>query len=69
MRDAFPRLESILKAEGRPQPSGEAPFACEYHKALRNIPVSSDLSQSRKELYRELMVSSALDSLVGQLTC
>ena len=65
VRDAFPRLKSIPKAEGRHQPSDEAPFACECHKALRNLPVSSDLSQSRKELYRELMVSSASDSLVG----
>ena len=44
VRDPFPRLESSPKAEGRRQPRGEAPFACECHKALRNLPVSIDLS-------------------------
>ena len=49
MRDAFPRLESSPKAEGRCQPSGEASFARECRKALRNLLGSSDLSRSRKE--------------------
>ena len=58
MRDAFPRLESSPKAEGGRQPWGEPPFASECRKALCNLPVSSDLSRSRKELYRELVMGS-----------
>ena len=51
------------KAKGRHQLRGEAPFAHKGRKALCNLPVSSDLSQSRKELYRELVVGSTLDPL------
>ena len=37
---------------------GETPFVRESRKALRNLPGSSDLSQSRKEMYQELVVGS-----------
>ena len=48
----FPRLQSDPKAESRRRSMGETPFVLECCKALRNLPGSSDLSQSRKELYR-----------------
>ena len=54
----FPRLQSDPKAESRCRSMGEAPFVRECRKALRNLPGSSDLSQSRKELYRTLLMSS-----------
>ena len=62
----FPRPQSDLKAEGRSKPMGEALFVRECRAALRNLPGSSDLSQPRKELYRELVVGSASDPL-GEL--
>ena len=37
---------------------GEKPFVRECRKALRNLPGSNDISQSRKELYRKLVVGS-----------
>ena len=69
VRDAFPCLESSPQTEGRRQPRGEVPFACECRKALWNLPGSSDLSRPRKELYRELVVGSASDALVMRLGC
>ena len=63
----FPRLKSEQKAEGRRKPMGETPFVRECRMALRNLPGSSDLSQSRKELYRELVLDSASDSLSKRL--
>ena len=59
----FPRLNSDPKAEGRRRPLGEALFVRECRTALRNLLGSSDLSQPRKELYRELVVGSASDPL------
>ena len=59
----FPRLQSDPKAEGRRRPLGEALFVRECRKALRNLLGFSDLSQPRKELYRELVVGSASDPL------
>ena len=59
----FPRLQSDPKAQSRRRPMGETPFFRECCKALRNIPGSSDLSQSRKELYRELVVGLSSDPL------
>ena len=59
----FPRLQSNPKVEGQRRPLGEAPFVRECRKALRNLLGSSDLSQPRKELYRELVVGSASDPL------
>ena len=59
----FPRLKSDPKAEGRHKPMGEVLFVCEYRKALRIFLGSSDLSRPRKELYLELVVGSAWDSL------
>ena len=59
----FPRLKSDPKAEGRRKPMGEALFVRECRKALRNLLRSSDLSRPRKELYRELVVGSASNSL------
>ena len=59
----FPRLKSDPKADGRRKPIGEALFVRECRTALRNLLGSSDLSQPRKELYRELVVGSASDPL------
>ena len=59
----FPRLKSGPKAEGRRRLLGEALFVCECRKALRNLLGSSDLSRTRKELYRGLVVGAASDPL------
>ena len=59
----FPRLQSDPKAESWRRSVGETPLVCECRRALRNLPGSSDLSQSQKELYRELVVGYALDPL------
>ena len=59
----FPRLKSDPKAEGQCRLLGEALFVRECRTALRNLLGSSDVSQPRKELYRELVVGSASDSL------
>ena len=57
----------LAQAESRPKSRGEAPYARKCLKALRNLPESSDLSRSRKELYRELVVGFALNPLVDRL--
>ena len=67
VRKAFPRLRVNPKAEGRRRPKGEPPFGIKCRKALRNLPRSSDLSRSRKELYRGLVVGSASDPLTVRL--
>ena len=59
----FPRLQSDPKAESRRKSMGETPFVREFRKALRNLPGSSDFSQSWKELYQELVVGFASDPL------
>ena len=64
MRDAFPRLRLNPKAEGRRRPRDETPYVSECQRAVRNLPRSSDLSRSRKELYQGLVVGSASDPLV-----
>ena len=67
MRAVFPRLKSNPKAEVHRNPRDEVSFARECRMPFRNIPVSSDLSRPRKELYRELMMGSASDPLMEQL--
>ena len=59
----FPRLQSDPKAESRRWSMGEKPFVRECRKALRNLPGSSDLLQSPKKLYQELVVGSVSDPL------
>ena len=49
------------------RPRDEAPFVRECRRAIRNLPRSRDLSQSRKELYRGLVAGSASDPLVKRL--
>ena len=66
-RDNFPRLKSDPKDDSRHKPEGEAPFTRESRKALCNLPGSSDLSQSQKELYRQHLVGSASHPFVDQL--
>ena len=66
-RDSFPRLKSDPKAEVRRKLRSEGLFVRECRKALRNLPWFSDLSQPRKELYREIVVGSASDPLVDRL--
>ena len=68
VRQAFPRLRVNPKAEGRRKPRGEPPFVIECRKALRNLPRSSDLFRPRKELYRGLVLGSALDPLMVRLS-
>ena len=67
MRDGLPHLRSNPEAEGRRRPKDEALFTREYQRAIRNLPRSSDLSRSRKELYRGLVAGSASDPLVKRL--
>ena len=67
VRVTFPNLRLCPKAEGRRRLRDEPPFVIECHGALRNLPRSSDLSWTRKELYRGLVVSSASDPLVERL--
>ena len=67
MRVAFPRLRLNPKAEGRCRPRDEIPYVSECRRALWNLPRSSDLSWSRKELYRGLVLGSASDPLVKRL--
>ena len=64
VRSVFPRLRSNPEAEGCRRPRDEAPFVRECRRAVRNLPRFSDLSRSRKELYRGLVVGSASDPLV-----
>ena len=59
----FSHLQSDPKAESWRWSMGQTLFVCECRKALRNLPGSSDLSQSWKELYQELVVGSASDPL------
>ena len=68
MRDIFPRLESDPETGGRCKPKGAVPFTRECRKAISKLPRSSDLSQSRKELYRELVLGSVSDPLVEWLS-
>ena len=63
VKKGFPRQKSNPKAESYRRPRGEALFFVECHKAFRNLPGSSNLSRSRKELYRELVVGTASDPL------
>ena len=58
---AFPKFSSNPEAEG------QAGKNCFSSKALCKRPRSSDLSRSRKELYRELVVGTASDPLVERL--
>ena len=67
VRNAFPRLESDPEAEDRRKLKGATQFTRECRKALRKLLWSSDLSRSRKELYLELVVGSASDTLVEWL--
>ena len=46
------------------RPREEPPFVIECRRALRNVSRSSDLSRTRKELYRGLVVGSTSDPLV-----
>ena len=64
---AFPDLRLYPKAKGRCRPRDESPFISECRRALRNLPWSSDLSWTHKELYRGLVVGSALDPKVEWL--
>ena len=66
VRVTFPYLRSNPKAEGRRRPRDEAQFVSECRRAIRNLSRSSELSRSRKELYRGLVVGSASDPLVKQ---
>ena len=67
VRVAFPELGLCPSTEGRRRPRDEPPFVIECRGALRKLPRSSDLSWTRKELYRGLVVGSASDPLVDRL--
>ena len=62
VREAFPKLDRNPKAERRRKPR-ETPFLRECRQALRKFPRSSDLSQPRKALYRELVVGAECDPI------
>ena len=64
-KKAFPCLKSNPKAKRCRRLRGEAPFFAKCWKAFRNLPMSSDLSQSRKELYWELVVGTTSDLFDG----
>ena len=68
MRDVFPCPKFNPKAEVRRKPRDEEPFPYECRMALCNFLWFSDLSRLRKELYRELVVGSASDTLVKRLS-
>ena len=65
--DTFPHLKSDPKAEGQRRLRGKALFVFKCHKALCNLPGSSDLSWSRKEWYRDLVVGSTSKPLMDWL--
>ena len=67
VRVAFPELGLCPSAEGRRRPRDEPPFVIECRGALRKLSRSSDLSWTRKELYRGLVVGSASDPQVDRL--
>ena len=68
VRVTVPHLGLCPSAERRRRPRDEPPFFfIECDRALRNLPRSSDLSLTRKELYRGLVVGSTLDPLVERL--
>ena len=67
VKDFFPCLKSDSIVEGRRRLRGEAQFVRECREALSNLPESSDFSQRRKELYRELVAGSASDPLLERL--
>ena len=61
VRNIFPRLKSNPKAEACCKFGKKTLFVCKCHRALYKLPRSSDLSQSRKELYWELVAGSTAD--------
>ena len=67
VRVAFPCLRLNPEAEGCRRPRDEPTFVIECRRALRKLPRSSDLSWTRKELYRGLVVGSTSDPLMGRL--
>ena len=67
VRNAFLCLRLNPVTKGFRRPKDEVPFVRECRRAIRNLSRSSDLSRSRKELYRGLVVGSALDRLAGRL--
>ena len=67
VRVTFTDLGLCPSAEGCRRPKDEPPFVIECRRALRNLPRSSDISWSRKDLYRGLVLGSASDPLVDQL--
>ena len=67
MKKALSHVKSNPKAKSYRRLRSEVPFFAECRKALRNLPDSSDLSQSRKELYQGLVVGTASDLLEERL--
>ena len=66
MKVAYPRPRLNPKAEGCRRPRDETPYVSECRRALWNLQFG-DLSRSRKELYRGLVVGSASDPLAQRL--
>ena len=67
VRDVFPRLRYNPGAEGRRRPRVDTRFSIECRRALRSLPRSSDLSWTRKKLYRGLVEDSVSDHLEKRL--
>ena len=64
---AFLKLKSNHKPDGHRKPRMETLYLTKCHKGFRKLFDSNDLSRSRKELYRKLVVGSTSDLLEEQL--
>ena len=63
VKESFPNLERDPKVDGFRRPKGDTVFFKECREALRRLPESSDSSQTRKMLYRDLVEGTASDPL------
>ena len=63
VRNVFLYLKSNPKADARRRPGKDTPIVRECCRDLHKLLRSNELSQSRKELYRELVAGSASDPL------
>ena len=63
MKDFFPNLERNPKVDGLRRLKGDTVFLKECREDLCRLPESSDSSQTRKILYRDLVEGTASDLL------
>ena len=67
VKEFFPNLECNPKVDASRRPKGDPMFFKECRQALRRLPESSDSSQPRKILYRDLVEGTASDPLGKRL--